>query len=62
MKKVKKNYHRVNAKDIYRRFGPGLVIYWFGFIEELDEHREKGIMIMDSFPTNITYMDPLSIS
>lgn len=32
------------------RFGAGLVIYWFGFVEELDVHREKGILVMDRFP------------
>ncbi|XP_064089356.1 CDAN1-interacting nuclease 1-like [Macrobrachium nipponense] len=58
--------HRTYLKDqlwsYWNRFGPGLVIYWFGYIEELDEHREKGIIIMDSFPTNITFMNPLSES
>lgn len=35
------------------RFGPGLVIYWYGFIEELDCHRERGILLKDCFPTDI---------
>ncbi|KAK7016719.1 CDAN1-interacting nuclease 1, partial [Halocaridina rubra] len=56
--------HRSYLKDqlwsYWNRFGPGLVIYWFGFIEELDEHRAKGIMIMDHFPKEITFMDPTS--
>ncbi|XP_041252127.1 CDAN1-interacting nuclease 1 isoform X3 [Onychostruthus taczanowskii] len=34
-------------------FGPGLVIYWYGFIEELDCHRERGILLKDCFPTDI---------
>lgn len=34
----------------WNRFGSGLVIYWFGFVEELDVHREKGILVMDHFP------------
>ncbi|XP_045589160.1 CDAN1-interacting nuclease 1 isoform X2 [Procambarus clarkii] len=58
--------HRTYLKDqfwsYWNRFGPGLVIYWFGFIEELDEHRDKGIMLRDSFPSNIVFMDPLSIA
>uniref|UniRef100_A0A0P4WGK2 CDAN1-interacting nuclease 1 n=1 Tax=Scylla olivacea TaxID=85551 RepID=A0A0P4WGK2_SCYOL len=58
--------HRTYLKDqfwsYWNRFGPGLVIYWFGFIEELDEHREKGIMLRDSFPSSITFMDPLSVN
>ncbi|KAK8724950.1 hypothetical protein OTU49_011000 [Cherax quadricarinatus] len=58
--------HRTYLKDqfwsYWNRFGPGLVIYWFGFIEELDEYRDKGIMLRDSFPSNIVFMDPLSIA
>ncbi|KAF4787840.1 hypothetical protein TURU_164590 [Turdus rufiventris] len=39
--------------SIKGRFGPGLVIYWYGFIEELDCHRERGILLKDCFPTDI---------
>jgi len=35
------------------RFGCGLVIYWFGFIDELDVNCDKGIMLLDQFPQNI---------
>jgi len=35
------------------RYGPGLVIYWFGFIDELDIFKDKGIMLIDHFPKNI---------
>lgn len=35
------------------RFGPGLVIYWYGFIGELDCQRSRGIMLKDCFPTDI---------
>ena len=31
------------------RFGPGLVIYWFGFIDDLAE-LDVDIMLLDSFP------------
>ncbi|XP_041131057.1 CDAN1-interacting nuclease 1-like isoform X2 [Polyodon spathula] len=37
----------------WNRFGPGLVIYWHGFIEELDCHRERGILLKDCFPLDI---------
>ncbi|CAG5866573.1 unnamed protein product [Menidia menidia] len=37
----------------WNRFGPGLVIYWYGFIEELDCQRDRGILLKDSFPTEI---------
>lgn len=36
-----------------RRFGPGLVIYWYGFIGELDCQRDRGILLKDRFPTDI---------
>ncbi|XP_051724209.1 CDAN1-interacting nuclease 1 isoform X4 [Ctenopharyngodon idella] len=35
------------------RFGPGLVIYWYGFIVELDCQRERGILLKDGFPSDI---------
>ncbi|XP_020665486.1 CDAN1-interacting nuclease 1 isoform X2 [Pogona vitticeps] len=37
----------------WNRFGPGLVIYWYGFIEELDCHRNRGILLKDCFPSDI---------
>ncbi|XP_063991580.1 CDAN1-interacting nuclease 1 [Diachasmimorpha longicaudata] len=43
----------------WNRFGPGLVIYWFGFVEELIESIEDKFIILDRFPEDITYMNPL---
>ncbi|XP_074647928.1 CDAN1-interacting nuclease 1-like [Tubulanus polymorphus] len=42
----------------WNRFGPGMVIYWFGFIDELDSNRDKGILLKDNFPESITKMNP----
>lgn len=60
-----KEGHNTYFKDQYlsywNRFGPGLVIYWFGFVETLELRTEKCIIIRDDFPTNITLMDPASI-
>lgn len=36
------------------RFGPGLVIYWYGFKSELDCQRDRGILLNDRFPSDIT--------
>jgi hypothetical protein len=30
------------------RYGPGMVIYWFGFIDELNDHPD--VLLMDRFP------------
>ncbi|KAG1925544.1 protein C15orf41 [Pimephales promelas] len=35
------------------RFGPGLVIYWYGFLSDLDCQRERGILLKDGFPSDI---------
>ena len=52
--------HKAYLKDqfwsYWNRFGPGMVIYWFGFIEELDVHQAKGIILRDRFPENIVTM------
>lgn len=51
-------YMRDQYWPYYNRFGPGLVIYWFGFLEEIssERDREKGILVMDRFPEVINKM------
>nr|CAG4641883.1 EOG090X0A0V [Eurycercus lamellatus] len=54
--------HRGYLKDqlysYWNRFGPGLVIYWFGYIEGLEKiHQNRTILIRDSLPHNIVRMD-----
>ena len=41
------------------RFGPGMVIYWFSFIEELDCNRDKGIVLSAQFPSNLITLTSL---
>lgn len=36
-----------------------MVIYWFGFIDELDCNRERGIILKDDFPTDIVTLESL---
>jgi len=54
--------HSVYLKDQFwsyqNRFGPGIVIYWFGFIAELDVNRSKGILLFDHLPENFIQFDP----
>jgi hypothetical protein len=39
------------------RYGPGLVIYWFGFVDELAAPSDP-FLIMDHFPTDIQPLRP----
>ena len=41
------------------RYGPGMVIYWFGFIEELNVNMEQGIMLVDAFPCDVVALETL---
>ncbi|XP_065661893.1 CDAN1-interacting nuclease 1 [Hydra vulgaris] len=41
------------------RFGPGLVIYWFGYIDELNINAERGIILTDHLPKNIITLEKL---
>ncbi|XP_019627551.1 PREDICTED: uncharacterized protein C15orf41 homolog isoform X4 [Branchiostoma belcheri] len=56
--------HRTYLRDqfwsYWNRFGPGLVIYWFGFIDELDVNADKGIVLMDRFPDSFSTLQALS--
>lgn len=37
--------------SVWYRFGSGAVIYWMGFISELDCHRDQGIALLSTFPS-----------
>ncbi|XP_012231070.1 CDAN1-interacting nuclease 1 isoform X1 [Linepithema humile] len=58
---VHQKYMREQFLSYWNRFGSGLVIYWFGYLESLNKSSEKKFIIMDHFPENITYMDPACI-
>lgn len=32
------------------RFGGGAVVYWMGYISELDCHKDEGIILLSGFP------------
>lgn len=46
-------YLRDQYWPYYNRFGPGLVIYWYGFIDELNGDCERGILVMNQLPEHI---------
>lgn len=53
--------HRAYVRDQYQsywnRFGRGLVIYWFGFVDEIVSSRDEGFLVRDHMPKNITRME-----
>lgn len=57
-------YLRDQFWSYWNRFGSGLVIYWFGYIKQLDSNSEAGIVLTDRFPdeSEITRYDPKLIS
>lgn len=52
------NYLRDQLWSYWNRFGPGMVIYWFGFIDDLNTKKHQGILVSDGFPSNISPMQP----
>lgn len=46
----------------WNRFGPGLVIYWCGYLRHLEWSTEHGILVRDGFPSpaEIVCLDPLT--
>ncbi len=53
-------YIQNQLSSYWNRFGPGLVIYWFGFVDEINSVRKhEGILVSDSFPVDVTKFDPL---
>lgn len=58
--------HSTYLKDqfwsYWNRFGPGLVIYWHGFVAQLDSNRSQGIVLADGFPEGITRFQPSGVN
>src|SRR5690349_14315970 len=47
--------HNTNKEQFHaykNRYGPGIVIYWFGFIEELQQE-EPDVLLFEEFPSEI---------
>jgi hypothetical protein len=56
-------YHDEQFKGYLNRFGPGMVIYWFGYLNNIvDEKNNTSILIVDHFPKdfipfNVDFID-----
>ncbi|XP_004226708.2 CDAN1-interacting nuclease 1 [Ciona intestinalis] len=54
-------YVNKQYNSYWNRFGPGLVIYWFGFVDELAlDMLKKNILVMDRFPlpAEVSFYNP----
>nr|CAG4634939.1 EOG090X0A0V [Alona affinis] len=54
--------HRTYLKEqlysYWNRFGPGLVVYWFGYVDDLEKiHGNRTILIRDALPSNMALME-----
>lgn len=45
-------YLQDQLQSYSNRFGPGIVIYWFGFQEEIISSPKNNLIILDDFPSN----------
>lgn len=50
--KTHKKYLNQQLESYHNRFGPGIVIYWFGYLESLKTLKENpnGLIILNGFP------------
>lgn len=44
------------------RFGTGMVIYWLGMVDSIDDRSEKRFIVRYDFPQDIMLTDPLKIA
>lgn len=57
-KEVHQKYMEQQYLSYWNRFGPGLVIYWFGYLDNIVDGNEKSFIVRDEFPKNIVKMNP----
>lgn len=39
------------------RFGPGMVIYWFGHVDDIEDNSDKGILVKTDLPENVVRLN-----
>lgn len=57
---VHEDYVKSQYSSYWNRFGPGLVIYWFGYIETIIQSTEKRFIIKNHLPNNFVSIMKLS--
>lgn len=55
---VHKDYTKNQYASYWNRFGTGLVIYWFGFVDTIEQFGDKRFIIRDCMPQNILHIIP----
>ncbi|XP_074034375.1 CDAN1-interacting nuclease 1 [Leptinotarsa decemlineata] len=55
---VHKDYMKNQYLSYWNRFGPGLVIYWFGYVQTIVEPNDKRFTIRDHVPQNMIHISP----
>lgn len=47
------------ASTYTARFGPGMIIYWFGFVNDCvaEMHDDVGVLLTDAFPKNVLVLE-----
>ena len=53
-------YTNAQLRKYRHRYGPGLVIYWFGYVAELNQQLEDGILLSDGYHSRLAIRSPLS--
>ncbi|CAG0916277.1 unnamed protein product [Notodromas monacha] len=51
-------HYQEQFSSYVNRFGGGLVIYWFGYVSELDKDTHRGVKISSELPGNFVKFDP----
>ncbi|KAK6638681.1 hypothetical protein RUM43_006948 [Polyplax serrata] len=56
------NYTKDQYSSYWNRFGTGMVIYWLGMVDSIDDRSEKRFIVRYDFPQDIMLTDPLKIA
>jgi len=54
-------YLKEQLMSYMNRFGPGLVLYFLGFVDTLEANTVPGIFIRDHFPNSVVFLNPKDV-